>query len=209
MRALVVDDDRALCHALALALLGLGVESESVSSAEEALGVFTKQPDRFGLIITDLRLPKEDGIAFMERIRRFDPQIPLVVITGHPSTESAVQALRMRAVDFLKKPFATADLERMLTLCQQQRIPPPPIAPSVPTAPIWRQQLVRVLTLAVRCWRTGTGRKPIDLARESGLWSATLDHNTWRARTLEKYLRLSSLPTRPTPKRCWTLHALC
>ena len=119
MRALVVDDDRALSNALSLALLGLGVESESVPSAEDALGVFVKQPNRFGLIITDLRLPKEDGVTLMKRIRRLDPQISLVVITGYPDLESAVQALRMRAVDFLKKPFSTTDLERMLTLCQQ------------------------------------------------------------------------------------------
>ncbi|HYQ72441.1 MAG TPA: response regulator, partial [Gammaproteobacteria bacterium] len=65
------------------------------------------------LVITDLRMPGMSGIELLAAIREYDAEVPVIIVTAHSSTDSAIEALRLGATDFLKKPF---DMEELLLL---------------------------------------------------------------------------------------------
>lgn len=101
---LFVDDDetlrRANCQSLSLA----GMEVRPFADAESALREIG--PDFPGIIISDIRMPRMDGLQLFERVKEIDPEIPLILITGHADVHTAVKALRDGAFDFLPKPYA-------------------------------------------------------------------------------------------------------
>ena len=68
------------------------------------------------LVITDLRMPLMSGIQFLHKIRKYDLEVPVIIITAHSSLDSAIEALRLGATDFLKKPF---DMEELLLLVRK------------------------------------------------------------------------------------------
>ncbi|MEM8840998.1 MAG: sigma-54 dependent transcriptional regulator [Pseudomonadota bacterium] len=63
-----------------------------------------------GVLISDIRMPKMDGLALMAAVHEVDPELPVILITGHGDVPLAVEAMRRGAYEFLEKPFATADL---------------------------------------------------------------------------------------------------
>jgi putative two-component system response regulator len=73
------------------------------------------EPDRFDLIITDIQMPGMDGHAFLAAIRTRDPQVPVIVATGHASLENAVRALRDGASGMLMKPFTGSEFTAEVT----------------------------------------------------------------------------------------------
>jgi putative two-component system response regulator len=75
----------------------------TATGPSEALGVF--EAERFDLIVTDIRMPGMDGHAFLAAIRERDPQVPVIVATGHASLDNAIRALRDGASGMLIKPF--------------------------------------------------------------------------------------------------------
>lgn len=113
-RILVVEDEEKLRRAVELHLRSLGFEVVKAGSAEEALA----QIDRADLILSDLRLPGMDGLEFLSRIRLTNSVSPVVLMTAFGTVESAVEAMRKGASDFLTKPFSldhlTTVIERAL-----------------------------------------------------------------------------------------------
>ncbi|APR53009.1 sigma-54-dependent Fis family transcriptional regulator [Sphingomonas koreensis] len=105
---LFVDDDAALREANVQTLELAGLAVRPFASAQAALGAIT--PDFAGAVITDIRMPGMDGMQFFERIRAIDPEIPVILITGHGDVPMAVRALQDGAFDFLAKPFAAGHL---------------------------------------------------------------------------------------------------
>lgn len=105
---ILVDDDPHVLEATAQSLELGGFRVTAVSSGVEALRLIDR--DWPGLVITDLRMPRLDGIELMQKIQRVDPQLPLILISGHADIADAVQALRKGAYDFLEKPFHTGRL---------------------------------------------------------------------------------------------------
>ena len=101
-RILVVEDEEKLRRVVELQLQSSGYEVDQTGSAEEAL----KLADRADLILTDLRLPGMDGLELLSVLRRQDSRIPVVVMTAFGTVESAVQAMKAGAIDFLMKPFS-------------------------------------------------------------------------------------------------------
>lgn len=106
-RILIVDDTR-LDREIARDAIGDLARIEVASSAEEALEAFTSQ--RFDLLLTDLQLPGLSGLDLLARVRSEQPQTDVVLITAHASLDSAVQALRMGAADYLHKPLRAEEL---------------------------------------------------------------------------------------------------
>ncbi len=100
---LVVDDDRAVGMVLAGLLRQAGHEAAHVDSAEEALARVTSRP--VDVVITDLRMPTMDGMELLERVAEKVPGLPVIMLTAHGSVQTAVEAMKKGASDFLLKPF--------------------------------------------------------------------------------------------------------
>jgi DNA-binding NtrC family response regulator len=111
---LVVDDERTLARAIKAYLEEAGYEVEVAGEAESALPLLASlAPD---VVITDVRLPGMDGITLLKKVREFDPGIAVVVMTAHGSIEGAVEAVKLGAFDYLKKPI---DLEELKLLADR------------------------------------------------------------------------------------------
>ena len=103
VRVLVVDDDRAICDYMETFLTKDGFEVKTLndpSSAPEEVKV-----GGYHLVVLDLMMPKMDGLQVLEKIRKVDNDVAVVIFTGYPSLETAVQSMKLDAVDYLKKPF--------------------------------------------------------------------------------------------------------
>ena len=81
-------------------------------SAEKALDQMRAR--EFDILITDLKMPNMDGLTLIEKARNQKPDLPVVVITGYPSVESAVKCLRQRVDDYLVKPFNVTQLYKIV-----------------------------------------------------------------------------------------------
>lgn len=103
-----VDDDDALRAATTQSLELADIDVRAFADAETALAEIDA---RFvGAIVTDIRMPRLDGLEFFARIRAIDPDIPVILITGHADVPMAIGALQSGAFDFLAKPYATEHL---------------------------------------------------------------------------------------------------
>jgi len=104
LKVLIIEDDPDVALGCEQALQLEGIAAECAGSAEQArkkLG-----PDFRGIVISDVRLPKMDGMAFLRELLALDPELPVVLITGHGDVTMAVQAMKDGAYDFIQKPFA-------------------------------------------------------------------------------------------------------
>jgi DNA-binding NtrC family response regulator len=106
---LIVEDEEKLRRVVELQLKTAGYEVEQAGTAEAAL----KLADRADVIITDLRLPGLSGLEMLQQLRGQDSQTPVIVMTAFGSIETAVEAMKAGAVDFLPKPFS---LDHLMTV---------------------------------------------------------------------------------------------
>ncbi len=109
---LVVDDEPEMRLALREALVRMGYVCTSAPHPEEALSM--ESLDKFSLVITDMKMPKMDGLTFIKKLRKRVPGMPVVVITGYGTVENAVTAMKEGAVDYLMKPFSYTALKKVL-----------------------------------------------------------------------------------------------
>jgi len=112
-RIVIVDDEQDMRASISQWLSLSGFTPETYGSAEEALG--NLGPDYPGIVVTDIRMPGMDGMAFLKRLMGVDASLPVILITGHGDVPMAVEAMRLGAYDFLEKPF---DPERMTNLAR-------------------------------------------------------------------------------------------
>src|SRR4029453_1402952 len=106
-RILVVEDDAVFVRPLQRTLESEGYEVRAVTSGEAALDRLREED--FDLVVPDKRLPKMDGMEVVRQIKGGHPDVAVVVMTAHATIESAVEALRLGAVDYLLKPFDLTD----------------------------------------------------------------------------------------------------
>jgi two-component system response regulator AtoC len=111
-RVLVVDDDNRTRRLLQILLERLRYESRAFESASDALGFMGEESA--SLILTDLKMPGMDGLAFMRALRALDADVPVIVLTAYGTVESAVEAMKLGAVDFVSKPFDMDALELLI-----------------------------------------------------------------------------------------------
>jgi DNA-binding NtrC family response regulator len=107
-RILIVDDEPDMLENCARILTRLGYQCVTAEKGQAALGEFERQ--RLDLVLTDLKMPGMDGMALMARLHEADPDLPVVMITGFASIESAVAAVREGAFDYLPKSFSVDQL---------------------------------------------------------------------------------------------------
>ncbi len=110
--ALVIDDEPDICELLTLTLGRMDIRTESaadVRGAKKLLG-----DHRFDICLTDMRLPDGDGLELVEWMQTHAAGVPVAVITAHGNVETAVQALKLGAFDFISKPLDLANLRNIV-----------------------------------------------------------------------------------------------
>lgn len=113
-QVLLIEDDEDVQLACVQALMLEGITVRGVTSVEKSA---LPEPRAFsGVIVTDIRLPGMDGLTFLDKLMKEDSELPVILITGHGDIETAVQAMRAGAYDFLQKPFAS---ERLVTVVRR------------------------------------------------------------------------------------------
>ena len=109
---LIVDDEPIVRESIRDWLVDDGYQVVTAESAEQALELLEKQ--EFSILVLDIRLPGKTGIQILKEIKALKPQIKSIVITAYPSAELAVEAMKLGAVDYLIKPVAPDELEKLI-----------------------------------------------------------------------------------------------
>ncbi|QEC44160.1 sigma-54-dependent transcriptional regulator [Pseudobacter ginsenosidimutans] len=106
---LIIDDEKAIRKTLSEILSYEGYKIEEASDGEEGLKKFKERT--FDVVLCDIKMPKLDGIEFLDKAREVNPDVPVIMISGHGTIETAVEAVKKGAYDYIAKP---PDLNRLL-----------------------------------------------------------------------------------------------
>ena len=109
---LIVDDENNIRRVLAAMLKREGYEVTAAADGEQALAVLQKVP--ISVVVTDLVMPRVDGMELLKRVAADLPDIPVIMITAHGSVDSAVAALKAGAFDYITKPFDQEELKKVI-----------------------------------------------------------------------------------------------
>jgi two-component system C4-dicarboxylate transport response regulator DctD len=116
---LYVEDDSAVRMGSTQALEIAGFEVRSFGSAEQAMAHIV--PGFRGILLSDVKLPGMSGLQLLERSQRTDPDVPVILVTGHGDISMAVQAMRLGAYDFIEKPFSPEQLTDVVRRALEKR----------------------------------------------------------------------------------------
>jgi CheY-like chemotaxis protein len=109
---LVVDDEKNIRLTLRESLRGSDAQVETAVNGEEALDMAARQV--YDLVLLDLKMPGMDGMEVLRRLRELTPGTVVVLLTAHGTVETAVEAMKLGAVDFLQKPFAPKEIREVV-----------------------------------------------------------------------------------------------
>ena len=157
VKVLVVDDDPAICEFMKTFLSQEGFEVDTLSDP-------VKAPDEikngaYHLVVVDLMMPKLDGIELLKRIRKVDTDVAVVIFTGYPSFDTAIESMKMEAVDYLKKPFNPEEFREVLERVRRKK--------GLLRSP--EENLHRVIGETIRGLRKQRGLTLKQMARRTGL----------------------------------------
>ena len=105
---LVVDDEKTVCNSCKKILTQEGYNVDTALSGEEALNKV--KGNGFDVVIADWKMPEIDGMEVIRRIKRDNPNVIVIMITGYPSIESSIKAIRSGVSDYVAKPFTPEEL---------------------------------------------------------------------------------------------------
>ena len=125
-RVLVVDDEAVVRNGIRRALEGQGMEASLAANGEEALNLMEHQA--FDLVLLDIRMPDMDGMTALREIQSRHPGTRVIMITGYPTIDTAVECTKLGAQDYLVKPFRLSDLEASLHKLESRPAPGGPEA---------------------------------------------------------------------------------
>jgi DNA-binding NtrC family response regulator len=120
---LVVDDEKTVCNSCVKILTQEGYNVDVALSGKEALNKV--KGNRFDAVIADWKMPEIDGIEVARRIKKENPNIAVIMITGYPSVETSIKAMRSGVSDYVPKPFTPEELSdaMMRALAKGQAVP--------------------------------------------------------------------------------------
>jgi PAS domain S-box-containing protein len=118
-RIMIVDDEAELMTALCEALAGQGYETTGFTGGADALKVLVEQD--YDLLMTDLMMPEMDGIALLKTGLEIDPNLVCIIMTGHGTVQTAVDAMKKGAFDYILKPFKLNTLMPVLSRAMEVR----------------------------------------------------------------------------------------
>ena len=110
---LIVDDEKNIRLTLSQALEVLEVRIDTAANGEEALAKLKEK--EFGLILLDLKMPGMDGMEVLRQVSEIRPDIRVIIITAYGTIESAVEAMKLGAADFIQKPFAPEEIRELVS----------------------------------------------------------------------------------------------
>ena len=109
---LVVDDEPNLRRVLSALLARDDYDVHTAEDGEQALAVLNEH--HIDMVVTDLRMPKMDGMELLRRVRAIDEELPVVIITAHGTVDNAVEALKTGAIDYITKPFDQTEVRTIV-----------------------------------------------------------------------------------------------
>ncbi|WP_284165538.1 sigma-54 dependent transcriptional regulator [Frigidibacter sp. SD6-1] len=119
MKVAIVDDEQDMRQSISQWLALSGFDTETFPSAEDALK--TIGADYPGVVVSDIKMPGMDGMAFLKKLMSVDSALPVIMITGHGDVPMAVEAMRVGAFDFLEKPFNPDRMTELAKKASQNR----------------------------------------------------------------------------------------
>jgi two-component system response regulator PilR (NtrC family) len=118
-RILVVDDERSMREFLAIMLTRDGHEVVAAENGAQALAVLRQRP--FDLLVSDIRMPDCSGIDVLREAKALQPDLPGILMTAFSSTQTAIEALRTGALDYISKPFDVDEMKRVVAQALERR----------------------------------------------------------------------------------------
>ncbi len=119
LRILVIDDDRQLCARMAIDLKGMGCQTDIAAAPEAALAYLRDHV--YDLAFCDLRIAEHDGLTLLPRLVAANPNLQIVVITAFASYETAVQAMKAGASNYMPKPFTQLQVRELVAHVRESR----------------------------------------------------------------------------------------
>lgn len=111
---LVVDDDVDVRELLVEFFRDLNFTVASASDGRAAITALEREPNRYWLVMTDIIMPGADGLDVLQAARTANPDVKVVIVTGYASLDTAIEAVRLGAADYLSKPFTLGQIEVMV-----------------------------------------------------------------------------------------------
>jgi len=118
-RVLLVDDEEPFVDALGKRLNARGLAVQTSNTGEDAIA--QAEHHAFDVIVLDLAMPGMDGIETLRRLLKIDPDLQIILLTGHGSIEKAVEATKLGAIDFLQKPASLSELMELIRKASLRR----------------------------------------------------------------------------------------
>jgi DNA-binding response OmpR family regulator len=119
IRILICDDDKAICDYVETFLTKDGYEVKALQ--DPSLVEDEVKNGDYHILVLDVMMPKLDGIEVLRRVRKVDDDIAVVMFTGYPNLESAVAAMKLDAVDYIKKPFNVDEFREVLARVMRKK----------------------------------------------------------------------------------------
>jgi DNA-binding NtrC family response regulator len=157
VRVLVVDDDQAILEFMETFLTKDGFEVTTLANPKDAPSQVKE--GGYHLVVLDLMMPGLGGVEVLEQIRRVDSDVAVVIFTGYPSLDTAVQSMKLDAVDYLKKPFNPDEFREVLDRVMRKK--------GLLRTP--EENLHRVIGETIRGLRKDRGLTLKQMARRTGL----------------------------------------
>jgi DNA-binding NtrC family response regulator len=118
---LLVEDDDLLRAGLHDFLLGQGMNATCSRDGEEALRMISEAKNPFAVVLTDLVMPRKGGLDILRIVKQRSPQTEVIIMTGFASLETAIDAMRKGAFDYITKPFQFVEIELVLARITERR----------------------------------------------------------------------------------------
>jgi len=118
-KILIVDDDELIRTTLSIKLSQDGYSVSTADSGESALEIL--KTESFAIILSDLRMMDMDGIDLLKQAKSLQPETEVIILTGHASIESAIEALRFDAYDYFLKPINDSKLKMVINRCLEKK----------------------------------------------------------------------------------------
>lgn len=157
IRILVVDDEPDICEYVKLLLAQSGYEVTALTDSKQVIPTLRKT--EFHIVILDLMMPHVSGLEVLDQIRKIDDDIAVVVFTGYPSVDTAVQSLKHKVSDYIRKPFDVDAFQKTIETILRDK--------GLLTNP--EEELHKTIGALIRGFRKERGLTLKQLSRRTGL----------------------------------------
>jgi len=119
-KILLVDDEQEFIDALAERMRTRGMNVEASTSPKEALALVEKTP--FDAVVLDLQMPEMDGLEVLKLVKEKNPELQVILLTGHATVEKGIEAMKLGAMDLVEKPADLSELTSKIRKAQAQKM---------------------------------------------------------------------------------------